>query len=214
MPPSEPTSRFDRRKARTRAALVTAARTLMSGRDPSSVSIQEITETADVGFGSFYNHFESKDEVFGEAIAEVLDEHGAMLDRITAGLSDPAEVFAASVRITARFPKTHPDLAAVIARAGLDHLAGPRGLAPRALRDMERAKESGRFTYADPHIALACVGGSLLAVVQLHRTNRRGIDRASDELAANLLQMLGLPRTEAMAIARRELPRPPRRRTG
>jgi len=29
-----------------------------------AASIQEITDTADIGFGSFYNHFESKDQLF------------------------------------------------------------------------------------------------------------------------------------------------------
>jgi AcrR family transcriptional regulator len=31
------------------------------------VSIQEITEAADIGFGSFYNHFESKEQLFRTA---------------------------------------------------------------------------------------------------------------------------------------------------
>ena len=45
-------NRLDRRKARTRAALVAAARELLASRDPAEVSIQEITDTADVGFCS------------------------------------------------------------------------------------------------------------------------------------------------------------------
>ena len=98
-------SRLDRRKARTRAALVAAARELLTSRDPAEVSIQEITEAADVGFGSFYNHFQSKQELFGAAVEEVIEEHGAMQDEITSGIEDPAEVFAASVRITARQPR-------------------------------------------------------------------------------------------------------------
>ena len=44
-------NRLDRRKARTRAALVAAARELLASRDPAEVSIQEITDAADVGFG-------------------------------------------------------------------------------------------------------------------------------------------------------------------
>ena len=75
-------SRLDRRKARTRSALVTAARELLTSRDPAGVSIQEITEAADVGFGSFYNHFESKQELFDVAVDEVIEEHGAMLEKI------------------------------------------------------------------------------------------------------------------------------------
>lgn len=204
-------SRSDRRKARTRAALVRAARGLLVQRDPSTVSIKEITDTADVGFGSFYNHFESKEDVFAAAIVEVLDEHGAMLDALTADLTDPAEVFAASVRITARFPKTRPDLAAVMARSGPGYLNSDRGLAPRALRDLERAKDAGRFRYNDVQIALACVGGALMGVIYTFGPRRREVDRAADELAYNLLRMFGLPANEASAIVARPLPRPRRR---
>jgi hypothetical protein len=41
-------NRLDRRKVRTRAALVAAARELLASRDPAEVSIQEITDMADV----------------------------------------------------------------------------------------------------------------------------------------------------------------------
>ncbi len=36
-------------------------------------SIAEITEEADIGFGSFYNHFDSKDQLFQTASEEVLE---------------------------------------------------------------------------------------------------------------------------------------------
>ena len=55
-----PTNRLDRRKARTRQALVDAAIRLIAEGRGERASVQEITEAADIGFGSFYNHFESK----------------------------------------------------------------------------------------------------------------------------------------------------------
>jgi len=51
MAESRTVNRLDRRKAQTRAALVSAARDLLTSRDPAEVSIQEITDAADVGFG-------------------------------------------------------------------------------------------------------------------------------------------------------------------
>ncbi|WP_222110077.1 TetR/AcrR family transcriptional regulator [Streptomyces cupreus] len=64
--------RVDRRKARTRSALVCAAQRLLAeGR--TDVPIQEITEFADIGVGSFYNHFDSKDELFRVAVEETLE---------------------------------------------------------------------------------------------------------------------------------------------
>jgi AcrR family transcriptional regulator len=72
--------RLDRRKARTRAALVGAAqRFLADGK--TNVSIQEITDAADVGFGSFYNHFSTKDELFADAVSATLDTWGTLAAR-------------------------------------------------------------------------------------------------------------------------------------
>src|SRR4029453_14977296 len=204
-------NRLDRRKARTRAALVAAARRLLASRDPAAVSIQEITDAADVGFGSFYNHFQTKQELFDAAVQEVLEEHGAMLDTLTAGMGDPAEMFAAAVRLTARLPKTQPQIAKILQRTGLDYLAAPDGLAPRARRDLPRGQAAGRVPVDDLDVALACTAGALLGVLYLASTDDAkpaSIDRAADELAANLVPIFGVPADEARRIASRKLPRP------
>jgi AcrR family transcriptional regulator len=202
-------SRLERRKAQTRAALVGAARELLRSRDPAEVSIQEITDAADVGFGSFYNHFPAKQDLFDAAMDEVLEEHGTMLDELTADIEDPAEVFAVSVRITARFPRTHPELAQILARSGPRYLTAPSGLAPRALRDLQRARDAGRFAFDDPALALACTGGALIAVLHLaleQRMSAAAVDRAADGLAVNLLRMFGLAEDDAHTVADRSLP--------
>lgn len=202
-------SRLGRRKARTRAALVGAARDLLASREPAEVSIQEITDAADVGFGSFYNHFDNKADLFDAAIEEVVEEHGALFDVLTADMDDPAEAFASSVRMTVRMARTHPQIAKIILRTGLRYLDAPNGLAPRALRDLRRAKDSGRFAIDDPAVALACTGGALLGVLALTAVDRdpTAIDAAADELAVNLLRMFGLSHDEAGEIAGRPLPK-------
>ena len=205
-------NRLDRRKARTRAALISAARQLLARDGGVDVSIQEITELADVGFGSFYNHFATKAELFGAAVAETLEEHGALLDEITASLDDPAEVFAASVRLTVRLHKTHPQIARIMANTGAAYLNSPSGLAPRALRDINKAMDSGRFEIGDPLVALACAGGAILATLQVLDGNPRAhVDQAADEVAVNLLRMFGVPAKQAREIAARPLPKPPHR---
>lgn len=49
-----------RRKARTRAALVRAVQRFIAEGHVNG-PILEITQAADVGMGSFYNHFETKE---------------------------------------------------------------------------------------------------------------------------------------------------------
>ena len=133
-----------------------------------------------------------------------------MLDAATAGIADPAEVFAAAVRMTARLPKTQPQIAKIFERIGFDLVAAPRGLAPRARRDLKRAQAAGRFTIDDLDVALACASGAMLGVLHMASTNDKpaAIDRAADKLAANLLRMFGVSADEATRIAHSRLPRP------
>jgi AcrR family transcriptional regulator len=60
-----PPDRHARRREHTRARLLRAARTLFARQGIDKTRINEITEEADVGFGSFYNHFESKAAIVG-----------------------------------------------------------------------------------------------------------------------------------------------------
>src|SRR5579864_9602445 len=97
--PSPGPSRREQGKARTRSALIRAAERLIAdGR--TDASILQITEAADVGLGSFYNHFDSREALFGAAVDEALETVGKLLDQLGARLDDPAEVFAQSFRLT------------------------------------------------------------------------------------------------------------------
>jgi AcrR family transcriptional regulator len=68
-------NRLEQRKARTRAALVRAAQTFIAAGE-QNVPILEITQAADVGMGSFYNHFQTKEELFQAAVEDALDAYG------------------------------------------------------------------------------------------------------------------------------------------
>jgi AcrR family transcriptional regulator len=200
-------TRLDRRKARTRQALIDAAVGLIAQGRGERASIQEITEAADIGFGSFYNHFENKDELFRTASEEVLERWGQMIDRACAGIEDPAEVFATSFRISGRLGWTHPDLGRFITGAGLDLLDIPWGLAPRALRDIKLGQAAGRFTVPNADIALSTVAGGLLGLLRVHQHHPDQIDEtAVDQLAEAILRMLGVPARDAKRIAARKLP--------
>jgi AcrR family transcriptional regulator len=200
-------SRLDRRKALTRQALIDAAGRLIAEGRGDRASIQEITDAADIGFGSFYNHFDSKDQLFQTASEEVLERWGQMIDRACAGISDPAELFAVSLRISGRLGWTHPEIARFLTGAGLDVLDTPRGLAPRALRDIKAGQAAGRFTVPDAEIALSAVAGGLLGLLRLRQRHPERIDEASvDQLAEAILRMLGVPATEATRIAALDLP--------
>jgi AcrR family transcriptional regulator len=202
-------SRTDRRRERTRAALVAAAqRFLAEGR--SNVSIQQITDAADVGFGSFYNHFDSKEALFEAAVQEVLRAYGALRDQLVAGYEDPAEVFAASFRMTGRLQRQIPELVRVILNEGTRILVHDEGLAPRARADIEACMRAGRFDAGNPSLALMVVGGSLLGLLQLLDADST-LDAAdlTDQMAVRVLRALGMSKDVAEELCARELPDQP-----
>jgi AcrR family transcriptional regulator len=157
--------------------------------------------------GSFYNHFESKEQLYQAAVADALDAHGAVLDELTADLDDPAQVFAQSFRLTGRLHRRNPELSKVLLSNWLVLAGSDKGLAPRARRDIEAAVHAGRFHVRDPELAMVTVAGAALCLGQLlHDRPERDDAAATDQVAEDLLRMLGLPAAEAQEICRRPLP--------
>jgi AcrR family transcriptional regulator len=200
-------SRLDRRKARTRQALIDAAVRLIAEGRGDRASIAEITEEADIGFGSFYNHFESKDQLFQTAAEEVLERWGQMIDRAGAGITDPAELFAVGTRISGRLGWTHPDIAGFLTGAGLGALDIPTGLAPRALRDIRAGQAEGQFSVLDAEIALSAVAGGLIGLLRMCQRHPDRVTAATvDQLAEAELRLLGVPADEAARLVALPLP--------
>ncbi|ETW25279.1 TetR/AcrR family transcriptional regulator [Mycobacterium gastri] len=204
--PAEPPNRLERRKQRTRTALVRAAQRLIA-EGKFNAPVLEITQAADVGMGSFYNHFDSKEQLFAAAVADVLDTHGALLDLLTASIDDPAETFAVSFRLTGRLFRRRPLESDILLATGTNLLSSDHGLAPRALRDIKAAAEAGRFRVGDPELALATAGGALLGLGTLLRADPHRDDAlAADMVTERLLRLFGLDSQEARTICQRPLP--------
>ena len=169
--------------------------------------VLDITQAADVGMRSFYNHFDSKEALFKAAVDEVLDRHGALLESLTKSFRDPAEIFACSFRLTGRFFRARPQESRVLLRSGTGPLMSERGLGPRALRDITAANRAGRFHVADPELAVAMVFGTMLGLGQLlHDHPDRDDADTTDQMTETLLCAFGLPAADAREISRRPLP--------
>lgn len=199
-------SRSERRKARTRAALIEAA-TAFIALGKTNVPILEITQAADVGMGSFYNHFESKEQLYQAAVEHALEAYGELLDKLTTDLTDPAHVFAQSFRLTGRLHRRQPELSKVLLNKGPALAASDSGIAPRALRDIEAGIRADRFRVRDPDLALVIVAGAQLCLGQLlHDHPERDEAEATDHVTEDLLRMFGLSADEAHEICRQPLP--------
>jgi AcrR family transcriptional regulator len=187
-------NRLDRRKARTHQSLIDAAVRLIAEGHGDRASIQEITEEADIGFGSFYNHFDSKEQLFQTASKEVPERWGQMIDEACAALTAPAELFAVWLRLSALLGWVHPEVARFITGPGLDLLNAPGGLAPRALRDIQAGQAAGQFTVLVAEVGLSAVVGGLTGLLRLRQSGPERVGKtAVDQLAEACLRLLGIP---------------------
>jgi len=209
-----------RRKRETRIRLLDAALRLLAEKGMKSVTINDITEAADVGSGSFYNHFESKEVIFAALVEWVFEEFADTLERLASGLSDPAEVVAVCVRHTLMHARREPVWAQLLIREGFSVHALNWGLGQRLLRDSQSGISAKRFVVSDHFLCLISVTGIIFAAIaaELHfsasvtpalqRQKAPGPreQNFAERAAAVVLQALGLKRAEAERIAQLPLP--------
>jgi AcrR family transcriptional regulator len=215
-PAAEREARGARRRRQTRDRLLAAAYRLIAERGVDAVAINEITEAADVGFGSFYNHFSSKEAIYDEVFRIVFEEFADTLDRLTSAIEDPAEIIAVSVRHIILRAHAEPRWGSFFLRESLMPRGITRGLASRLQRDIQKGLDAKRFAIKDPLMAMIMAGGTVFASVAVQAAllqmptlaEAKALDTKSlaERTAATVLRGLGLAATEALKVARRRLP--------
>jgi len=83
--------RRQRRRAETRERIFNAALGLFAEHGFTATTVEQITETADVGKGTFFNYFRNKEDVLS-ALAEVqLDKYARTIQAAESGALTPRE---------------------------------------------------------------------------------------------------------------------------
>lgn len=203
--PARSEGRVERRKARTRAALLSAARQLFASRGMEQTAITEIAEHADVATGSFYNYFAGKEQLLEALLEEELSRQLVVLSARQEQVEDVAEKVAVAHRHLVSVGKTDPDWAWLILRLDVPYRAAWATLGQAAADDLATGLREGRFDVANPALALTASGGALFAVIHEQLVGEGSAD-AGSEHAEGVLRSFGIAPAEAAEIARRPLP--------
>ncbi|MEM8618847.1 MAG: TetR/AcrR family transcriptional regulator [Actinomycetota bacterium] len=197
-------TRTERRKASTRARLVESAERLMRDRGVDEVTIQDITDAADIGHGTFYLHFKTKGDVLAPVIERLAEPVHARVDRAAGGSTDPALRMALGLRIVLRAIADDP-LWSWYARSGMSfsELVADMGAAPRT--DITNGLDSGRYRVGDPSTTVSFIDGAIVGVVAA-LDDGEPADRLADTTAELVLRVLGIAPDEAAQIAHEPLP--------
>jgi AcrR family transcriptional regulator len=201
-------TRSERRKRRNRQALIEAGYEVMAKKGIDAATMSEIAELADVGSGTVYNYFASKDELAVCVMELVMDRLAQRIEAVTNSFTDPAQVYAFGIRNVMKAATTDERWRWLLRRSEVIAGAMYRVMGPYAIRDIRNAVSAGRYRVEDPELAWrqathAIVGFSLAVC------DKNVLPGKMDEAVVNLLGMVGLSRDEAWEIARRPCPELP-----
>ncbi len=201
MNPPEKADRGARRKARTRAKLLAASRKLFVDKGVDNVSIQDITDEADVGFGTFYNHFQSKNDVLEGVADAYLDRHNEEMDRLIADLDDPVEIVSVGWRYTLAGAKDREQFSIL---KQIPYILRNR-ITTRALNDIRRGVDAGKFKINNLDAFMSCAPSMLLGVMEDYADDVLTLDDA-EYTTVYYLRLLGVEESKALALIAKPLP--------
>lgn len=142
-----PEGRVSKRRRATRARLLEAAYDVMIEAGADAAKIKDITDRADVGFGTFYNYFQTKDEIASQVLDCVTNDL-ARRNRIATSKLKAQDFIArvpVSMRIVMREATTAPMWRWWALRPDLLIDRIRRGFRRYALEDIDEAIEGGVF---------------------------------------------------------------------
>lgn len=207
-PPSDGPSpgRYRRARARTRAALLDAARQVMADSGVEGTTIADIAARAGVSPGTFYNYFDDVPAVLDALVGDLIGYIDAVLTDVHSLDLPPAERFVMGVDRVLRLPEQDPAWAWCLVRFEPTMARLREALSAHlAMRTSSVGRPSAR---RHEGVLADVVIGTMVASVQ-SRLQGRADASANGLVAEALLRALGLPGDDARAAAGVLRRRPP-----
>lgn len=155
-----PNSKTDRRVSRTRRQLRNALMALILERGYNAVTIEDITERADLGRTTFYLHFRDKEDLLVESMEEIAEDLKAQVEQIANLNIEAGRTLIIPVAVVFRHVEENRDLYRIILKGeGSNKAAGRiRDIIEEAAMDFFARHMSG-FISAPPEVPKGLVAG-------------------------------------------------------
>lgn len=182
------------KRANNRDAILTAARHVFAELGYGATTVRDIIRRTDLASGTFYNYFQSKEDIF-EVLAVARGEYlRARLSEVRARATTFEEFIESSFLTYFSYYADNPiDYALVRSNRGRDgenaHMRGPQvkaGLAEMR-QDIERAVANNMVQHVDPALLTAAIGGVAFSILDEVMESDRPDPHAAAEFATRLI---------------------------
>ncbi len=187
-----------------RRAIMDAGQRLFAERAMEGVTIDEIVDVADISKGSFYNHFDDKQQL-ANAIVELiqgdLEFHVMAANRV---VGDPAERIARALGVVLRYALDHPERVQAVLSLSERKTAADTPLNAGVAADLQAGLAQGRFNGVSLETGVLLVVGTFIIILR-HVTLFRPTTPVAElavTMGTALLRALGVSAEECQSIAR------------
>ena len=196
--------RSGRKRERTCGELVAAAERLVAVHGLDAISIDDITEAAHVAKGTFYTHFEDKDDLAAVIGTRIRFELEDRVTRVNEGVTDTAQRMANGLSTALAFAIANPVRARALLRLRPSAVDPDASINAGIRSDIALGLKANRFWAASLTAAVVATIGTAMSAMLRVTGSRHGLTDphafAADVIATALVA-LGLKPNEATRLA-------------
>lgn len=188
------------RRDKTRKQLLVAAARLVAMRGTDGLTIEDFIRAAGVARGTFYNHFQTREQLISTLWRHLGKTSLRKILRITADDPDPASRLIRGLKMSIRKAENDHIWGWLLFRITAGNPDLNEELRSFPLKDIRAGMETGRFSHEDPEIACDFFVGIAMMAIKAVLIGDRSADYP-DRCAVLTLRGLGLDADDARKVA-------------
>jgi AcrR family transcriptional regulator len=200
MEPSRRASIGLEKRERTRTKLIEAAYRVFARKEMDAVTIDEIIAEAAVARGTFYNYFQTREDVLKAVAASLSDEMNQKIWAQSVAIDDPAERMAIAIRQFLHQSIRDATWGWVIVRIGLVAAPLSETIERGVMTDLQVGIRLNRFQVENEKAAIDLILGTGLMAMRSILEGHRQPDYP-EHITKLILKTLGIGDTDARAMA-------------
>lgn len=200
MKPSRRASIGLEKRERTRSSLIEAAYRIFARKEADAVTIDDIIAEARVARGTFYNYFQTREDVLKAVAASLSDQMNQKIWAQSVAIDDPAERMAIAIRQFLHQAMRDSTWGWVIVRIGLVAAPLSETIERGVMTDLEAGIRLNRFQVDSVQAAIDLIlGTGLMAMRSILEGHTE--PNYPEQIAKIILKTLGIADADAHSIA-------------
>ena len=192
------------KRERTRAKLLEAAYQVFATKELDAVTIDDIISAAGVARGTFYNYFQTREDVLKAVAASLAEAMNQTVWSQSTAITDPAERMAFAIRQFLHQAQRDDTWGWLIVRIGLIAAPLTETIHQGVRSDLEAGIQQQRFQVDSVQAAIDLVMGSGFMAIRSILEGQTPPDHP-EQVAKLILKTMGIADSEAAAIVSQEL---------